>query len=107
MNKFVAKGRVKEIMKPQSFTRKDGTEGYKSGILLDTEAKFNPLIYFDVFKDECREEIRSLEAGQDVEVSFNVSSRPYEDRYFHNLTAWSVSVNAEADVLAANDDDPF
>ncbi len=37
-----ATGTIKKIHKPQTFTKKDGTEISKSGFTITTDSKFNP-----------------------------------------------------------------
>jgi hypothetical protein len=106
-----AKGVVKQISKPQGFKKKDGTDGYKAGILIETEAKYNPLIYFDVFKDELRETLRDIEIGSEVKVQFNLSSRAgtgqYEGRFFHNVVAWAINEASIETAAAIDEDSPF
>jgi len=59
--------------------------------------------------------LNNLKGGQSVEVLFNVSSREFNGKYYHNLDAWKISVDAlenepaAADIPAATEEDdlPF
>ena len=89
-----ATGVVTQIGKPQVFKKKDGTDGYKSSIVIDTDAKYNPTIQFDIFKDELRAKVKDIQIGACVDIEFNLYSRAgvgqYEGRFFHNITAWDI-----------------
>jgi hypothetical protein len=45
--------------------------------------------------------LNNLKGGQSVEVLFNVSSREFNGRYYHNLDAWKINVDALANEPAA------
>ena len=100
MNELTTKGTISKILPVESGKTKDGKEWSKLTFVLDTKAQYNPLIAFTVFGAEKIENFNKYnKEGQEVEVSFNVSSREYEGKYFHNVDAWKImSVKAEAGV---------
>jgi hypothetical protein len=34
--------------------------------------------------------ISSIDVGEEIEVSFNLESREYNEKWFHNLNAWKI-----------------
>lgn len=99
-------GSIKEIHKSTGFTKKDGTDGYKKGLTITTEAKYNPDIHFDIYNEQAKENLGELNVGDEVDVSFNLSSRNYEGKYYHNVTAWKVS-KTEVIINEDKGDNPF
>ena len=49
--------------------------------------------------------LNNLKGGQSVEVLFNVSSREFNGRYYHNLDAWKISVDALENEPAATQEE--
>ena len=47
-----------------------------------------------VFGDDKIQMLDGLNDGDELEVSFNISSREYNGRYFHNIDAWKISKEA-------------
>ena len=35
--------------------------------------------------------LRDFGAGQEVEVAFNISSREFNGKYYHNIDAWKIT----------------
>ena len=115
MSELKVKGKIIEILEVEKGTSKAGKEWQKQNFVIDTGAKYNPEVCFEVFgKEKCENLQKYNKVGQDVEVHFNVSSREYNGRYFHNLDAWKIVKSSEEKVSpelnksdAENDDLPF
>ena len=45
---------------------------------------------FGVFGDEKIDMLSKFNPGAEVEVAFNVSSREYNGKYYHNIDAWKI-----------------
>jgi len=58
--------------------------------LIDTGAQYNPEICFQLFGEDKIEMLNHHNEGDQVEVSFNLSSREYNGKYFHNVDAWRI-----------------
>ena len=111
---LVITGKITDILNIESGTSKAGKEWKKQNFVVDTGAEFNPTICFGVFGDEKVENLTKYnKVGDEVEVSFNVSSREYEGKYYHNVDAWRIdkvnTASAPADVPVATEEDdlPF
>ena len=84
------KGKLSRKLSVESGTSKAGKEWKKQSFILDTGSQYNPEICFQLFGDEKIEMLNHHEEGSQVEVSFNLSSREYNGRYFHNVDAWRI-----------------
>ena len=64
--------------------------------------------------------LRNFGEGQEVEVAFNISSREFNGKYYHNIDAWKINPVGQAaatngaapapaidDAPAEDDDLPF
>ena len=84
-------GKITKILAVESGTSKAGKEWKKQGFVIDTGAQFNPEVCFSLFGDDKIAALTSFSEGQDVEVSFNISSREYNGKYYHNIDAWRIN----------------
>ncbi|MBG65724.1 MAG: hypothetical protein CMP73_03585 [Flavobacteriales bacterium] len=84
------KGKLTRKLSVESGTSKAGNEWKKQSFVLDTGSQYNPEICFQLFGEEKIEMLNHHEEGSQIEVSFNLSSREYNGRYFHNVDAWRI-----------------
>ena len=89
------KGKLSRKLSIESGTSKAGKEWKKQTFLVDTGAQYNPEICFQLFGDEKIEMLNHHNEGDQVEVSFNLSSKEFNGRYFHNIDAWRIENLAE------------
>ena len=83
-------GRVSHILPEQSGTSARG-EWVRGGFAVRTEGEYPKSICFEVLGRERIDKIRPyLREGGLVKVSFDVSSREWQGRWFTSLTAFSV-----------------
>ena len=91
------KGKVSLILPVEEGISKAGKEWQKQSFVIDTGDQYNPELCFQVFgTDKIEKVINAINVGQQVEVHFNVSSREWEGKYFHNIDAWKVEVLGSA-----------
>lgn len=83
-------GRISKILTLETGQSKAGKEWKKQGFVVDTGAQYNPEVCFSLFGEEKINMLRNYGAGQEVKVSFNVSSREYNGKYYHNIDAWKI-----------------
>ncbi len=85
-------GTIKAINQIDKGQSKAGKEWQKQTFVIDTGEKFNPEVCFQVFgAEKCENLTKYNKVGDNVEVCFNVSSREFNGKYYHNLDAWKVS----------------
>tara|TARA_R100001594_G_scaffold20079_3_gene38920 strand:+ start:3551 stop:3871 length:321 start_codon:yes stop_codon:yes gene_type:complete len=102
-------GKLSKILDLQTGVSKKGNEWKKQSFILDTEAEFNNEICFDVFGEKI-EQIQNIKIGSQIEVKYNLSSKEFNGRYYHNIAAWDIVIqndnNYELD-KEDNDSMPF
>lgn len=91
-------GTVTEILDLEQGTSKAGKEWVKRSFVVDTGAKYNPLVCIECFGEEKVAMLSSLEAGEQVEVSINISSREYKGRYYTQVSAWEIATLTATEV---------
>jgi hypothetical protein len=87
---LVLNGTITNILKAEKGTSKAGKEWIKQTFVINTGDQYNPEVAFSVFGDEKVKNLKRHKVGDQVEVSFNLSSREYNGKYFHNLDAWKI-----------------
>ncbi len=83
------KGRINQILKPETGVSKAGKEWSKQEFVIETEEQFPRKVCFTLFGDKTSL-INGLSAGEEVEVAFNLESREYNGKWFHNINAWKI-----------------
>ena len=74
----------------ENIENKDGRKWLKRNFVVDTNKEFNSNICFQLFGEDKIDMLNHHDEGSKVEVSFNLSSREYNGRYFHNIDAWRI-----------------
>ncbi len=93
------KGRINQILKQEKGVSKAGKDWNKQEFVIETEEQFPRKVCFTLFGDKTSL-IDGFSAGEEVEVSFNLESREYNGKWFHNINAWKidkVSANSQQD----------
>ena len=84
-------GKITKILAVESGTSKAGKEWKKQGFLVDTGDQYNPEVCFSLFGADKIAALGNFSEGQEVEVSFNISSREFNGKYYHNIDAWKIT----------------
>jgi hypothetical protein len=90
MSKLSIKGKLKEKLTLENGTTKAGKDWKKQNFVIDTGDQYNPDVCFTLFGDEKVAILENFQEGQEVTVSFNVSSREFNGKYYHNIDAWKI-----------------
>jgi len=110
MEELKVKGKLVKKLEIEKGTSKAGKEWSKQNFVIDTGAQYNPEVCFQLFGDKV-DLLNNFKEGQEVEVKFNVSSREFNGKYYHNLDAWFISgeknVKPENKKEEESDDLPF
>ena len=97
------KGQLIQILPVQSGTSKAGKEWSKQEFIIETEEQFPKKVCFTLFGDKVSL-INGISVGDQIEVSFNVESREFNGRWYHNINAWKVN---PVQSTGGNDAPPF
>lgn len=85
------KGRITKILPIESGVSKSNKEWRKGGFVLDTGAQYNPEVAMSLFGDDKLDMLAAYSVGQEVTASFNVSSREFNGKYYHNIDVWKIA----------------
>ena len=110
MNQLSIQGKLLKKINPESGVRKDGRGWKKQNFILQTENNFNNEICFQLFGEEKMAILNQIEIGEKIEVFFNLSSREYNGKYYHNIDAWKISkqaINNNSEIDNSEDEVPF
>jgi len=95
MSNLQITGTTTKITEVIEGTSKAGKSWKKLGFVVQTSSEYPKDVYFTVFGEEKVDNfLKYNKAGQLVDVSFNVESREYNDRFYTDLQAWKVFTNA-------------
>jgi len=90
------KGKINQLLPVQSGVSKAGNEWKKQEFVIETQDQYPKQVCFTVFGDKLSL-IEGLQPGMDVNVFFDVESREFNGRWYHNINAWKVEkAGAEA-----------
>ncbi len=92
MSNVSEKGKVIHVLELESGTSNAGKEWSKREFVIETDSQYPKKVAFTCFGDK----INLVPAmGEDVEVFYNLESREYEGRWFHNVNCWKVDKNVQ------------
>lgn len=83
------KGKIQQILNPESGVSRAGKEWKKQEFVIETEEQFPKKVCFTLFNDKLSL-LEGISEGEDVEVSFNLESREFKGKWYHNINAWKM-----------------
>jgi len=89
MSNLQVKGKINQILKPESGVSRAGKEWNKQEFVIETDEQYPRKVCFTLFGDKT-ELINGLSDGDEVEVSFNLESREFNGKWYHNINAWKI-----------------
>ena len=84
---FTVKGKLTKVLDMVTGTSTRGEWKKREFVIETHEEQYPKTIAFTLFNDKTSL-IEGFQVGSDIEVSFQVESREYQGRYFHNVNAW-------------------
>ncbi len=84
-------GKVFQVLAEQSGTSASGNAWKKQEFVIETglDSQYPKKVCFTLFGDRVSA-LQGISNGDEVKVSFDVESREYNGRWFHNINAWRV-----------------
>jgi len=92
------KGTLVQILKLEEGVSKAGKAWSKQDFVIETNEQFPKKVCFTLFGDKVSL-IDGISEGSELEVFFNLESRDFNGKWYHNINAWKI--NAET-VVASN-----
>lgn len=83
------KGIVEKILNAESGVSRAGKDWKKQEFVIETHEQFPKKVCFTLFNDKVSL-IDQVKVGDEVEVYFNMESREYNGKWFHNINAWKI-----------------
>lgn len=85
------KGQLIQILPVQNGTSKAGNEWSKQEFVIETsEEQFPKKVCFTLFGDKVSL-LNGINNGDEIEVAFNLESREFSGKWYHNINAWKIS----------------
>jgi hypothetical protein len=83
------KGKLVMILNLESGVSRSGNSWKKQEFILETQDQFPKKVCFTLFNDKVSL-LSGFAAGEDLEVSFDVESREFNNKWYHNINAWKI-----------------
>ena len=95
MNTLKIKGILTKKFEVETIEGKEGKIWKKKNFIIDTGSQFNSEICFQLFGEEKVKILDEFQINDSIEVYFNLYSKKFNNRYFHNIDAWKIEKNTE------------
>ena len=89
MSDLKVTGTITKVLNPESGTSQSGKDWRKQDFLITTGGEYPNDIAFNLFGDKM-DLISNVKIGDEVEVSFNLNSREYNEKFYTNVNAWKI-----------------
>ena len=86
---MTAKGKLVAILNAETGTARTGNPWKKQMFILETADQFPKKICFTLFNDKINQ-LNGIREGEELEVSFDIESREYSGKWYHNINAWKI-----------------
>jgi len=83
------KGKLVNILNLESGISRSGNSWKKQEFILETQDQFPKKVCFTLFNDKVSL-LSGFVAGEVLEVSFDVESREFNNKWYHNINAWKI-----------------
>jgi hypothetical protein len=94
-------GKVYKILPEQQGTsQSSGKMWRKAAFVIETLEQYPKKVALTVWNNNV-DSVKQLRLGEKVRVNFRVESREYNDRWYTDLTVWSITKILEQDLTAA------
>lgn len=87
-------GKLVKLLPVQSGEGKNGT-WRKMEFVIETDGKYPKQIVFAAFKDEKIEQVERRRIGETITVKFDLESREFNDKYYTNANAYSITGSSQ------------
>lgn len=100
------KGKLTRILSVETGVSRAGNAWKKQEFVMETEEQYPKTVCMTLFNDKVSL-LSDMEPGESIEVSFDVESREFNNKFYHNLNAWKLSrINTSVND-SANQPPPF
>jgi len=89
MSELKIKGKLLQINEVVTGTSAAGKQWQKQEFIIETFEQFAKKICFSLFGNKT-DLINGIKIDDSITVHFNLESREYNGKYFHNINAWKI-----------------
>ena len=89
------KGTLMKVLETETGTTQAGKDWSKKSFVIKTEDKYPKEVCFTLFGEKIST-LQGHNIGDMVAVHFNLSSREYNGKYYHNIDAWKIDSETAA-----------
>lgn len=86
---FEIQGTVVHLLPEQTGSGKNGAWIKKDFVIETIDQQFNKKISFSAWGDKA-EQVKTLNVGENVKVSFNIESREFNNKWYTDLRIWKL-----------------
>ena len=97
------KGKLVKVLDLESGTSKSGKEWQKQTVVIDSGEEFNNLTAVSAFGDDKIKNLNKLQVGMTVVILYNIYSREYKGKYYHNIDGYHFSQQSDNDEFVTSD----
>jgi hypothetical protein len=104
------KGKLIKKLQAEAGTSKSGKAWSSQICLVETDAKYNPLVAVKAMGDDKIKQLDKLKEGMEVAILCNVYSREYNGKYYNNIDGYHFTNQSDAQGASdfiTSDDTPF
>jgi hypothetical protein len=83
------KGKVVKVLDVESGVSRSGNSWKKQEFVLETQDQFPKKICFTLFNDKIAL-LSGFSGGEEIDVSFDIESREFNGKWYHNINAWKI-----------------
>tara|TARA_B100000965_G_C19350852_1_gene651739 strand:+ start:81 stop:389 length:309 start_codon:yes stop_codon:yes gene_type:complete len=98
-------GKLVKIFDLETGVSKAGKEWKKQSILIEQNTEYNKEIVISYFGDNVNK-LSSINIGDNLSCSINLSSREYNGKWYHNIDGWTCAL-ANGNTVKPEEDLPF
>ena len=82
-------GKIQQILQSETGVSRAGNEWKKQEFVIETDEQFPRKVCFTLFNDKISL-MENVTTGDEVKVSFNLESREFNGKWYHNVNAWRI-----------------
>jgi hypothetical protein len=97
-------GKVLKVLPLEQGESSGGKSWQKQSFVITTGGDYPKDVCFQAFGEKVAI-VSKLKEGNDVNVHYNISSREYNGKYYHNIDAWKVDVLGGGNAASTSSDD--
>lgn len=97
-------GKIITVLTEQTGSGKNGV-WVRQDFVVETEEQYPKKVCFSAWGDKAAQ-VKTLQPGQQVKVSFNVESREFNGKWYTDLRIWKLDTQSSKNSQSSNNDFP-